>query len=212
MFVPEGELREVIVEILRGEEKSISAIHRELENRGLKVHRLLLTGYLRAMVEMGVLRERVIPPSKVYTVVSSKKKDIYDAVGEKVREVCGAGEENEGGAQKKKRDLLTLYVLQRLFLRPVFLYELKKAGADVPDGASEVKKGARRELRKFLAMGGSAPPPRNPAYQLDPEKVPEDVDEKYVAVLEKVLLDVTYSNRLRKETKQTHLTDIGRYE
>ncbi len=59
-----------ISEILEKNQKSISGISQELRKRGYDSHRLILTGYLRALRDMGILKEVSRPPSKLYSPVS----------------------------------------------------------------------------------------------------------------------------------------------
>ncbi len=70
MFHPDKEMRDLLFEILNNDGKSISAISRELEEQGCSIHRLILTGYLRALTDLNILKEKEVPPAKVY--VSSK--------------------------------------------------------------------------------------------------------------------------------------------
>ena len=62
-----------ISEILKKNMKSISGISQELRKRGYDSHRLILTGYLRALRDMGVLKEISKPPSKLYSPISAEE-------------------------------------------------------------------------------------------------------------------------------------------
>ncbi|MGP8337816.1 MAG: hypothetical protein ACT6FC_06250, partial [Methanosarcinaceae archaeon] len=75
-------LYENIHSILDGKQLSISGITRELRNEGFNEHRLVLTGYLRALRDLGKLNEVEIPPSKVYTHMDNEKlyEDIYSLI------------------------------------------------------------------------------------------------------------------------------------
>src|SRR5512133_2083741 len=127
MFNPEKALKDNIFDILKNDGKSISALSRELEERGISLHRLILTGYLRALTDYNYLREKEVPPAKVYVPVKGKEKDIYDYVGENSRKIC-IGVESA---------LLVLYTLCHLFHRPIFFDELKKAGVRDPPPARQ---------------------------------------------------------------------------
>ena len=81
MFIPDSSFKNIIFQELEKGDKSISSLHRVLTDEGHKVHRLVLTGYLKAMEEMGVLTSREFPPSKVYSISASAEKDIYITVG-----------------------------------------------------------------------------------------------------------------------------------
>jgi len=60
----------LILEALKKGEQSISSVHRRLQEKGLRLHRLETTGYLKAMMEVGILRLKIIPPSHVFYIPS----------------------------------------------------------------------------------------------------------------------------------------------
>ena len=49
------DLKESILQILAVRENTISGIHVKLKEMGIDTHRLVLTGYLRAMKDMEIL-------------------------------------------------------------------------------------------------------------------------------------------------------------
>ncbi|EQD57979.1 hypothetical protein B1A_11017, partial [mine drainage metagenome] len=57
-------IKEMIVKELQKSEKSISGLQKALMEQGYSFHRLVLTGYLRAMVDVGILSEKEIKPSR----------------------------------------------------------------------------------------------------------------------------------------------------
>ena len=57
----------VILNMLKNSQMSISSVSRELKTNGYDLHRLIITGYLRALHDTGYLEEKEIPPSKVFT-------------------------------------------------------------------------------------------------------------------------------------------------
>ena len=75
MFIREKNLRAMVFKHLGDSDKSISRLSRDLEKDGAKLHRLVLTGYLQALAEMGVLKEHDIPPSKVFSLGSTRMPD-----------------------------------------------------------------------------------------------------------------------------------------
>src|SRR3989449_9961588 len=119
LFVPDRNLKDLIVSSVRAKERSISALAKDLTVVGYKFHRLFLAGYLRALSDVGVLREKEIPPAKVYTASTYRGKSLYEGVGEKVR-----ASESDPRAQAR----LGASVLYRLFRRPRFLRELRACG------------------------------------------------------------------------------------
>jgi len=144
MFELDKALKSFILDNLPEDGMSISALSRLLEEKGVKMHRLELSGYLKALSDMGVLRERDIKPSKVFSPSQSKKKNLYDHLGEAVRRE----EEDED-----KRATLALLVLNRLFRRAVFDRELRMCGLT---GAPASKRSADKERIDAAAVASKA--------------------------------------------------------
>jgi hypothetical protein len=194
MFNPEKALKDNIFDILKNDGKSISALSRELEERGIVLHRLILTGYLRALTDYNYLREREIPPAKVYVPVKGKEKDIYDYVGETSRRLCSGVD----------ADLLVLFTLERIFHRPIFFDELRRAGVRDPPPAKQAEPEERQEVRRFLQKGGVKILDGSLAY------VHEDpaLEGKFNELVLIMLCDLLGYTNLIKETKQTKL-DFG---
>ncbi len=78
----EEKLNLKLLELLEGRRLSISGLSRELKARGIDEHRLVLTGYLRALRDLKILEEIEVPPSKIYALpaktlelLSEKNKD-----------------------------------------------------------------------------------------------------------------------------------------
>ncbi|HEC94875.1 MAG TPA: hypothetical protein ENI45_02790, partial [Thermoplasmatales archaeon] len=118
MFEEDVTLQDIILEYLKDSQASISGIHRRLQKEGYKLHRLVVTGYLKALADNGILKEHDIKPSKVYSIRSkTSKKSIYDIIGEEVKTVTDS---------RQRQAQLAIYVLQKLFRRPIFLEELKR--------------------------------------------------------------------------------------
>ncbi len=114
-------LQEHIRKELLVEPKSISAITRGLASKGIKPHRLMLTGYLKALADLGILEEKEILPSKVYSVVKWAEKSIYSDVRKLV----------DRRAFGDDRIRLSVLALQQIFDRPVFLEELRRMDLNV---------------------------------------------------------------------------------
>lgn len=191
MFNPDKALRDNIFDILKNDGKSISALSRELEERGIKIHRLILTGYLRALTDYNMLKEKEVPPAKVYIPVKGKEKDIYEVVGECSRHISTGAD----------ADLLALFSLNRLFRRPVFFEELRKAGVRDMPVTKQVNVDERQEARKFLMRAGIKVTDVNLAYYHDdPEIVP-----KFEELLTTALSDLLPFANLVRDSKQTKL-------
>lgn len=195
MFVPDDAFRAIIFEELRKGDQSISALHRKLAEEGRKVHRLVLTGYLKAMEEMGMLSSRDIPPSKVYSISSSSEMDIYATV----QEICA----NMEGLPEEKRPEVAMYFLQRLFRRPIFPSEMEMAGftGDIEAFATKVSNEERLELKKHLAKKGYKIPLKDQAYLVKDR----DYEREFEYISQSALLRKFKVTGLCVDTKQTKL-------
>lgn len=114
-------LKEDIVSELVEEEKSISGLQKSLEGKGVNTHRLVLTGYLKAMVDMGILKEKEIKPSRIYSIQSIPGRDIYELVGLAARKLS---DESTGDH--------ALELLYYIFNRPLFVREIERCNVDLP--------------------------------------------------------------------------------
>jgi hypothetical protein len=169
-----------VIELLDGRQLSISGLSRELKAGGIEEHRLVLTGYLRALRDLELLEEIEVPPAKIYALPEKGR----ELPPEKSRELRPAGSSNPEDiylifrTQLLKIDLdfripVGVYVISRLFERPCFRRELKLAGVtqkhldqymekpgivcEAPD--SYLKK-ARADITKIEI------PPDDPAYEI----------------------------------------------
>ncbi|MDK2782185.1 MAG: hypothetical protein PWR13_1213 [Archaeoglobi archaeon] len=106
-----------IKEILKDGEKSISSISRELEKKGKKIHRLTLTGYLKALRDLGILEERDVPPVKLFSLSSLVDSDIYSLVRRELERV-----------DEERRDATGVFILMKILNRALTERELEKAG------------------------------------------------------------------------------------
>ncbi|AGO60496.1 MULTISPECIES: hypothetical protein [Ferroplasma] len=111
----------LILNEINGEEKSITGIQKSLEEKGINMHRLVLTGYLNAMVELGILREREIKPARIFSFIGQNKQDIYSIIGSNMKKF----DESNAGYN-------SLLVLHYLFERPIFTRELEKCNVVIP--------------------------------------------------------------------------------
>lgn len=175
------------------QERSISALTKQLKQDGYSFHRLFVTGYLKALADVGMLREKDIPPSKVYTTSAHREPNLYELVGSRCRE---AAKEETDQAR------LAVAVLQKLFRRPIFLREVRECGfagaIDVPSAPREERDEARRGLVKL----GLQLPTNEPAYVV-PERRSEVRDE----ILYDLIVERFGMGALVLETKQTKLTE-----
>jgi hypothetical protein len=139
-----------LLELLEGRQLSISGLSRELKAGGIDEHRLILTGYLRALRDLNILAEIEVPPSKIYSLPERFENHIPENLPEKIEESSPESSPEKGKERKQpdwdsediysifrtqllKIDLdlripVGVYVVSRLFERPCFRKELKLMG------------------------------------------------------------------------------------
>ncbi len=185
-------LKDMIIDILGKEGLSINSLSKVLQGKGVKVHRLFLTGYLTAMKDFGILREREIRPAKVFSVIDSKKEDIYQIIGKKARDI-----------DEEEAPELCLYALYRIFNRPIFVRELNHAGVGVPRQAKKIVGEERKNALNIVLSAGLAIPKNNSAY------VPE---KEYRTEFEQIVIELMWDkynikNLVSKNIQQKKIVD-----
>lgn len=193
MFISDKNMKDLIFSYLKDSETSISGLSRLLQRDGYKVHRLVLTGYLKAMADMGVLKQKEIPPSKVYTLSSKSERNIYEVVGDKCKTL---------EIEDKEAATVGAYVLQNLFHRPIFLHEIRQFGLGDIVLAKRVTGDERTDARKALSKNGFRLPTNDPAYLVEREKGYEEVMD---SILQEMLIEKFRSQSLVMGPKQTKL-------
>ncbi|MCJ7561545.1 MAG: hypothetical protein MUO84_00865 [Thermoplasmata archaeon] len=191
MFSPEKDMKEMVLEILKKDPASISGICRELGTKGIKLHRLELTGYLKALADMNILKARDIKPAKVFSISSTREKNIYELIGE-------AASMNAGTATG--RATLAAYCLQRLFKRAVFDMEVRRCNLD---GVVEGRKATpeeRADAKLVLTRMGYKVPNSDV-----PTIVEAGLDEEFMKVLAEIVAERFNLRSHMKETVQTKL-------
>lgn len=138
----EEKLNLKLLELLEGRQLSISGLSRELKAGGIDEHRLILTGYLRALRDLNILAEIEVPPSKIYSLPEKVEEYLPEKIEEPSPEKGKERKHSEGDSedvysifksQLLKIDLdlripVGVYVVSRLFERPCFRKELKLMG------------------------------------------------------------------------------------
>lgn len=138
----EEKLNLKLLELLEGRQLSISGLSRELKAGGIDEHRLILTGYLRALRDLNILAEIEVPPSKIYSLPEKTEEYLPEKIGTPFSEKGKERKHSEGDSediyslfrtQLLKIDLdlripVGVYVVSRLFERPCFRKELKLMG------------------------------------------------------------------------------------
>lgn len=191
MFSPQKDMKELILEILKKDQTSISGVCRELAAKGVKLHRLELTGYLKALADLGILKEKDIKPSKVFSVSSAREKNLYELVGES---------SNSLGKSPDERATLAAYSLQKLFKRAVFDMEVRRCSVEgVVDGRKATSE-ERAEAKTILTRMGYKVPNSD-----IPTIVEKDMDRLFLQVLGDVVVERFNVRAYLKETTQLKL-------
>jgi effector-binding domain-containing protein len=198
-----------INEILEGKQLSISAITRNLKDVGFDEHRLVMTGYLRALKDIGKLNEVEIPPSKVYSKVQEVENeddfgDLYSAISKYIVDV-----------DKRMRLPVAVYIFTRVLERPAFKEEIIKIGfspknindtLDIPD--SLVIESSNENLHEYISGISKIKIPFNDhAYEIAREST-ELINYSNDVLIKLLKSSVDVSGMVPK-TKKTRLNDFG---
>ncbi|UCE91868.1 MAG: hypothetical protein JSV90_01590 [Methanobacteriota archaeon] len=191
MFSPKTDMRDLILEVLGKDAASISGIARELEAKGVKLHRLELTGYLKAMADMGALRGKEIKPAKVFSISPSSDKSFHELLGEACYAVASSADEAA---------TLYAYTLQKMFRRAIFDMEVQRSGIDGIVSGRKATSEERSEAKSTLVRLGYKVPNSDV-----PTVVEDDMELKMVRALSHVLVERYSLNPYIKETTQVKL-------
>lgn len=195
-------LRDLIVEMLRDGPRSISQVGKALHERGLKIHRLAVAGYLKALADSGALDEREIPPAKVYALrPGPAQRDLYVAIAARCREAVGEGPD---------ASRLFLQVLNDLFRRPIFREEFRRGGIEPARDAQEAEGDERQAARRFLSRSALKLPFNDPAYhpRVDDARSRSELHERSQGVLAQLVREEYHAGALAVTTKQSTLGGV----
>ena len=198
-------LTEKINDVLADRQLSISAITRELKDKGFVEHRLVLTGYLRALRDLKILQEIEVPPSKVYKRLEHHEKctDIYSIVSDQIKNL-----------DMEMRLPLSIYIISRLFKRPVFREELLHLGINnksvvncLDSSACMITLSRDENLKLYRSeITRISIPANDPAYEIKAE------DGQMVSMANIILMetikDLVDLSGLTPKTKQTKLVEM----
>lgn len=191
MFSPQKDLKGLVLEILKKDPMSISGVCRELVTKGVKLHRLELTGYLKALADMGILREKDIKPSKVFSLSASRDMNLYELIGECCNSVAKTPDE---------RATLAAFCLQKLYKRAVFDMEVRRCGMDGVVEGRKATSEERSEAKVILSRMGYKIPNSD-----IPTVVTRNLDHEFVQVLAEVIVEKFNARAYLKETTQLKL-------
>lgn len=195
-------LRDVVTDILRDGHASISQVGKALRERGIKMHRLAVAGYLKALADDGYLEEREVPPAKTYRLRPGRApQSVYEVVGEKSGQAAAPADAVR----------LTVQALVDLFHRPIFREELKRAGYAPGPGLEEVTGDERQAARRTLSGTPLKLPFNDPAFR--PTYRDEDDEDTLTSASQQLIAglvrDAFGVQALAQVTKQSRLTEVG---
>lgn len=187
-----SEFFNLLIKLLVNKQMSISSIARELKKNGYDQHRLILTGYLRALNDTGYLEEIDIPPSKVYILKSGMKRDVYSIVKEHLKDI-----------DFSQRLEIAVFILTSLFHRPCFKYELELIGLEgrKTDIVKESKDTRLKEHRNSVTR--IKIPGDDPAFEISGD--PGDIHLRGNKVLIDIIDDLLELDGLKAKFQQTKL-------
>lgn len=191
MFSPEKDMRDLVLDVLRKDQASISGISRELAARGVKMHRLELTGYLKALADLDILKEKEIKPAKVFSISGTRDRSLHEMVGDCVNAMPGTSTE---------RATIAAYCLQRLFKRAVFDMEVRRCGVDGIVEGRRATSEERTEAKSILSRMGYKVPNSDV-----PTVVEAELEPLFVRVLAEIVVEKFGLRSHAKETVQTRL-------
>lgn len=191
MFSPQKDMKELVLEILKKDQMSISGVCRELASKGVKLHRLELTGYLKALADMNVLKEKDIKPSKVFSPSASRDMNLYELIGVSSSSIMRSADE---------RATLAAYSLQRLFKRAVFDMEVRRCGVEGTVDGRKATAEERAEAKSIMTRMGYKVPNSD-----IPTVVEKDFEKQFLQVLGDVVVERFNARPYQKETTQTKL-------
>ncbi|MDH4123928.1 MAG: hypothetical protein OEV21_07595 [Thermoplasmata archaeon] len=193
MFELDKDLKTIILEHLSDDGLSISALSRILNEKGIKIHRLELSGYLKAMSDMNVLRAREVKPSKVFSPCQSKRKNIYEQIEDAIRQEEG---------DEDKRANLALFTMSKLFKRAVFEKELRMCGFIGSPNCRKASEKERTEASQILAKAGMRISPSDIAYVSN-----ANLNQAYHRIIANLLIESAGIRQYISETKQKTLME-----
>jgi hypothetical protein len=182
----------ILTEILAHQQMSISRIARELKKSGYDQHRLILTGYLRALSDLGHLEEIEIPPSKVYILKNKLNRDIYSILKEHLLDI-----------NPSERQEVAVFILTSLFMRPCFKYELELLGIEAQK-TKTVKESKDSRLKEHRAAVTRIKLPHDdPAFEISGED--SHVQSRGIDILINILNEFFDLEGLKARYQQTKL-------
>ncbi len=168
---------DVVMETLKNGEQPISKIGKALEDEGIHMHRIRLSGYLHGLVDAGILSERRIKPISLFSIQKRETETIYDIVGK----VCRSMKNYDEGDS-------ALAILYTLLGRPVFENEIARCNVKNPKKFRTVTSNRRIDLIRKLTEIGIRIPEGN--MLIAPEDINPDRTLKFLAETVSQIYDI----------------------
>jgi len=194
----EPRFRDLVENLLSKNSLSISAIQRQLEKQGFKEHRLVLTGYLRALRDLGVVEERKVPPSKIYSLLLKEERSETDFYGYIKQEI------EDLDVDAEVRFAVAVLLINTLFHRPCFRVELKRLGAVYVESESVRKVDGGAYIRA-INQDKLAIPDDDPAFECTTEFLAAEVVDLMIRVSSNALKEVVDVSGLYEKYPQKTL-------
>ncbi len=188
-----SEFYNILADILASQQMSISRIARELKKNGYDQHRLILTGYLRALTDMGYLEEVEIPPSKVYVIKNEMNRDIYSILKEHLE-----------GIDPAEKMEVAVFILTSLFRRPCFRHEIELLGIEAQKTRTVKESKEPRVKEHRAAVTRIKIPGDDPAFEITGED--SRIQSLGTEVLINILDDLIDLDGLKAKYQQKRLT------
>jgi hypothetical protein len=174
------ELRDLVLDIFREEGGlTIAGMVRALDKRGVRHHRLTVTGYLHALADTGYLEVRSVPPAKLFSLRPSPKRTLHGVLGTCARRMTGGSE--------PRAVEMTVGALERLLDRPVFLSEISEGGFSRTGSLRQLGKRERADVTKRLSKCGVDVREGEPMFrarEVDPGEIDRLLDEALLDALD----------------------------
>ncbi|MFA5313255.1 MAG: hypothetical protein WC375_08090 [Methanomassiliicoccales archaeon] len=165
-----------------------------MNSKGYKINRLLLTGYLRALTDLKIVKEKEVPPAKIYIPIRGRERDFYAIVGDTAKQMFPAERINS----------VVLFTFNKMFKRATFVEEMSRAGIEGNLPGRMATPEEKMAAKKILSRSGFKIPDSSRAYIMDASEI-DGIEKDYVDLIEAIIVEGHDLGYLIKETKQTKL-------
>ncbi|KAA8923542.1 MAG: hypothetical protein F6Q11_00090 [Thermoplasma sp.] len=156
------------------------------------MHRIMLSGYLKALVDAGILKERKIKPVTLYSVLRRQDMNIYELTGNAIR---SSGNRMDGDT--------ALRLLYAILHRPIFLTEIERCGTKKPQNFETIIWERRKDLIRKLSESGIIIPETD--MLVVPKDAPSDATLDMISTIVGQIIDLKRYTVPEIEKKQKTL-------